>query len=168
MSCELCSIGKAAEEFRVTPSDKYIHICQDCADSMSNPAENSNYWRFLSDTIWSEKDEVKVVSYRILSDLGGTPWADDLKTMIYLDEETLHWAEHVDQQLIHKDSNGQILETGDSVTLIQDLNVKGANFTAKRGTMVKKIRLVADNADQIEGKVEGQQIVILTKYVKKA
>jgi protein PhnA len=66
------------------------------------------------------------------------------------------------------DSNGTILEAGDSVTLIKDLNVKGANFTAKRGTVVRGIFLVADNPEHIEGKINGQQIVILTKFVKKS
>jgi len=60
-----------------------------------------------------------------------------------------------------------VLEAGDSVTLIKDLKVKGANFTAKRGTAVRNIRLVHDNSGQIEGKVETQMIVILTEYVKK-
>jgi len=69
---------------------------------------------------------------------------------------------------VHKDANGATLEAGDSVVLIKDLNVKGANFVAKRGTAVRRITLVADNADHIEGKVEGQRIVILTKFVKKA
>jgi protein PhnA len=46
--------------------------------------------------------------------------------------------------------------------------VKGANFTAKRGTVVRGISLVADNLEQIEARVSGQQIVILTKFVKKA
>jgi protein PhnA len=46
--------------------------------------------------------------------------------------------------------------------------VKGANFTAKRGTAVRNIGLVPDNADQIEGRVEGQRIVILCQYVKKS
>ena len=68
----------------------------------------------------------------------------------------------------HLDSNGALLEAGDTVTLIKDLNVKGANFTAKRGTAVRGISLVADNAEHIEGKVNGQQIVILTKFVKKS
>ncbi len=49
----------------------------------------------------------------------------------------------------------------------QDPNVKGASFTAKRGTAVRRISLVSDNPGQIEGRVNGQQIVILTKYVKK-
>lgn len=51
--------------------------------------------------------------------------------------------------------------------LIKDLKVKGGNFTAKRGTAVRNITLVHDNVEHIEGKVEGQRIVILTKYVKK-
>ena len=66
------------------------------------------------------------------------------------------------------DSNGTPLETGDTVVLIKDLNVKGGGLTAKRGTAVRKITLVHDNAEQIEGKVDGQQIVILTQFVKKA
>jgi protein PhnA len=90
--------------------------------------------------------------------------------MIYLEEATLAWANAGlpdEDAVVHKDSNGNILEAGDSVTLIKDLKVKGANFTAKRGTAVRNIRLVHDNAGQIEGKVETQMIVILTEYVKK-
>jgi len=60
------------------------------------------------------------------------------------------------------------LAAGDTVTLIKDLNVKGAGFTAKRGTAVRGIALVADKAEHIEGKINGQQIVILTKFVKKS
>jgi protein PhnA len=67
----------------------------------------------------------------------------------------------------HLDANGAILMQGDTVVLIKDLVVKGANFTAKRGTAVRGISLVADNAGQIEGRVEGQRIVILTEFVKK-
>ena len=66
-----------------------------------------------------------------------------------------------------KDSNGTLLNEGDSVTVIKDLKVKGSSSTIKRGTVVKNIRLVIDNTDQVEGKIEGQQIVILTKYLRK-
>ena len=52
--------------------------------------------------------------------------------------------------------------------MIKDLDVKGTSFTAKRGTAVRGISLVADNPEQIEGRVNGTQIIILTKYVKKA
>jgi len=60
-----------------------------------------------------------------------------------------------------------LLAPGDTVVLVKDLPVKGAGFTAKRGTAVRGIMLVADNAGQIEGRVEGQRIVILTEFVKK-
>ena len=57
--------------------------------------------------------------------------------------------------------------SGDSVVLIKDLKVKGSSMVAKQGTAVRNIRLVHDNTEQIEGKVDGQLIVILTKFVKK-
>ena len=61
-----------------------------------------------------------------------------------------------------------MLEAGDTVTIIKDLNVKGSSMVAKRGTAVRGISLVRDNAEHIEGRVDGQQIVILTKFVKKS
>jgi len=71
------------------------------------------------------------------------------------------------EKIIHRDSNGVILEAGDSVVLIKDLPVKGSSMVAKRGTAVRRISLDNDNAEYIEGKVDGQQIVIITKFVKK-
>jgi protein PhnA len=69
---------------------------------------------------------------------------------------------------VHKDGNGTPLQHGDTVVLIKTLDVKGSSVQAKVGTAVKNIRLVLDDTDQIEGKIDGQQIVILTKFVKKA
>ena len=86
---------------------------------------------------------------------------------LYLDEETQAWADNVAAESAHKDSNGVSLSQGDTVVLIKDLPVKGGGFTAKRGTAVRGISLVADNPEHIEGRVEGQRIVILTQYVKK-
>ncbi|MEL7222252.1 MAG: alkylphosphonate utilization protein, partial [Bacteroidota bacterium] len=88
------------------------------------------------------------------------------------DEDTLRWAraagdDSTEKAIQHIDSNGNLLKAGDTVVLIQDLKVKVANFTAKRGTAVRRISLDHDNAEHIEGKVDGQHIVILTKYVKK-
>ena len=59
------------------------------------------------------------------------------------------------------------MQTGDTVTLTKSLDVKGTSLNAKLGTVVKNIRLVEENTEQIEGKIEGQVIVILTKYVRK-
>ena len=109
----------------------------------------------------------------MLTRLRAEGWPQDLLDMLYLDEDTLAWAKasgedvSEENQVIHRDSNNAVLESGDTVVLIKDLNVKGANFTAKRGTAVRNISLVHDNATQIEGKVNGQRIVILTQYVKK-
>ena len=67
-----------------------------------------------------------------------------------------------------KDSNGTALHEGDSVPLIKDLEVKGANVTLKRGTLIKGIHLT-DNADEVEGrheKVKG--LVLRTEFLKKA
>jgi len=67
-----------------------------------------------------------------------------------------------------KDSNGNPLADGDSVTLTKDLKVKGTNLTLKRGTLVKNIRLT-DVDDEIEcntGKVKG--LVLRTEFLKKA
>ena len=123
--------------------------------------------------MWNENKPVQVVAWRMLSRLKPEGWPQDLLDMMYLDEETQQWAmatgegEEQEGKIVHKDSNGAILQDGDSVVLIKDLDVKGANFTAKRGAAVHKITLVWDNENQIEGRVEGQHIVILTQYVKK-
>ncbi|MCL4123405.1 UNVERIFIED_CONTAM: hypothetical protein GTU68_006733 [Idotea baltica] len=91
--------------------------------------------------------------------------------MMYMDDATLEWAQALgagdENAIIHKDSNGNILQNGDTVTLIKDLDVKGASFTAKRGTAVRRISLVMDNPEHIQGRINDQTIIILTKFVKK-
>jgi protein PhnA len=132
-----------------------------------------NHWRCLNESMWSEIPAVQVLSWRMLNRLKSNGWASDLLDMLYLDDVTLAWAKATgedrekEEAIKHVDSNGVVLENGDTVVLIKDLDVKGANFTAKRGTAVRNIKLVHDNAEQIEGKVNGQGIVILTQYVKK-
>jgi len=67
-----------------------------------------------------------------------------------------------------KDSNGNILSEGDSVTLIKDLKVKGSSITLKRGTMVKNIHLT-DDPEEIECRVEKVKgLVLKTCFLKKA
>lgn len=66
-----------------------------------------------------------------------------------------------------KDSNGNILNEGDSVTLIKDLKVKGTSTTLKRGTMVKNIKLT-DDEEEIECRVDKVQMVLKTCFLKKA
>ncbi len=66
-----------------------------------------------------------------------------------------------------KDSNGNILSDGDSVTVIKDLKVKGSSDVIKRGTMVKNIRLTDDPAE-IDCRVNKTAMVLRTEFVKKA
>jgi protein PhnA len=66
-----------------------------------------------------------------------------------------------------KDSNGTILNDGDSVTLIKDLKVKGTSTTLKRGTLVKNIKLTSDPAE-IDCRVNKVGMVLRTEFVKKA
>uniref|UniRef100_UPI00404B3D5E alkylphosphonate utilization protein n=1 Tax=Flavobacterium sp. TaxID=239 RepID=UPI00404B3D5E len=65
-----------------------------------------------------------------------------------------------------KDTNGAILNTGDSVTVIKDLKVKGSSSVIKRGTAVRNIRLT-DDEGLVEGKVGGTMMVLKTEFIKK-
>ena len=174
-ACELCGSEENLRVYAIPPNSKIIPedcilACKTCVDQIENPETmDINHWRCLSESMWNENLPVQIVSWRMLARLKN----HDLLDMMYLDEEALEWAkatgegEEEEGKIIHKDSNGNILFDGDSVVLIKDLDVKGANFTAKRGAAVHNIKLVWDNAEQIEGRVEGQHIVILTQYVKK-
>ena len=176
--CELCSNEYDLKMYIVPPKngskvDDCIMSCTNCFEQLNDSDKIvANHWRCLNDSMWSEVPAVQVVAWRMLHHLKSEDWPADLLEMMYLDDETMEWAkegieEDGDEAIVHKDSNGNILEAGDTVTLIKDLIVKGANFTAKRGVAVRRISLVADNPEHIEGKVEGQRIVILTQFVKK-
>jgi protein PhnA len=178
--CELCGSENALAVFEVEPLqnngriDDCVMLCETCKSQIEGlEPMNSNHWRCLNDSMWNENASVQVLAWRMLTRLKSEGWPQDLLDMLYLDEETLTWAQATgegverDPDMIHKDSNGVELMAGDSVVLIKDLNVKGGGFTAKRGTAVRNITLVHDNPGHIEGKVNGQTIVILTQYVKK-
>jgi protein PhnA len=66
-----------------------------------------------------------------------------------------------------RDSNGTILNEGDSVTVIKDLKVKGSSITLKRGKVVKNIRLT-DSPEEIDCRVDGSNLVLKTVFLKKA
>jgi protein PhnA len=65
-----------------------------------------------------------------------------------------------------KDSNGNLLNPGDSVIVTKDLKVKGSSGVIKRGTTVRNINLT-DDEDEIEGKVEKTMMVLKTCFLKK-
>ncbi len=173
-ACELCGGTEGLTAFEVVPSTENIAVCATC-ESQINDADlvEPNHWRCLNDSMWSAVPAVQVMAWRMLTRLRAEGWPQDLLDMLYLEEETLGWAkatgegEDTADKIIHRDSNGVILEAGDSVVLIKDLPVKGSSMVAKRGTAVRRISLDHENAEYIEGKVDGIQIVIITKFVKK-
>jgi protein PhnA len=179
--CELCKSEKNLRVYEIPPesktsSDDSILICENCNTQIDHPEKvDANHWRCLNDSMWSTIPAVQIMAWRMLNRLtkhkDNLGWPQELLDMLYLDDELLTKAKEGeadnDSEIKHIDSNGAQLTAGDTVTLIKDLDVKGANFTAKRGTAVRNISLVADNVEQIEGKVEGQKIVLLTKFVKR-
>jgi protein PhnA len=176
--CELCSSDSKLNVYEVEPlkddsSDSHVLACEKCNSQIQGPDTvlDENHWRCLNESMWSEHIVVRVLAWRVLTRLSTHGWASDLVTQLYFEAEDLKWAEAGVKSSIEgsstKDSNGAGLSDGDSVTLIKDLEVKGAGFTAKRGTLVKSISLT-DNPEQIEGRVSGMKIVLLTKFLKKA
>jgi protein PhnA len=176
--CELCGNAENLTVFEVPNSptdigDTAILICETCREQIENPENvEPNHWRCLNDSMWSTIPAVQVMAWRMLNRLKAEGWPQDLLDMMYLDEETAAWAkagiaENNAEKIIHRDSNGVILEAGDSVVLIKDLKVKGSSMVAKQGTAVRRISLDHENEKYIEGKIDGQQIVIITDFVKK-
>lgn len=177
--CELCGAGEQLKVYEVQPAsvggvDGSLLACETCISQIENPESmDVNHWRCLNDSMWSEHEAVKVIAWRMLSRLKKEGWPKDLLDMMYLEDETLKWAKATgegveeSEKIVHRDVNGVPLENGDNVVLIKDLKVKGSSMVAKQGTAVRRISLDRENAEYIEGKVDGQQIVIITKYVKK-
>ena len=174
--CELCSSTEDLDVLKVEPSDesveKSILVCKTCREQIANPDNiDPNHWHCLNESMWSSEPAVQVMAYRILKRISSEGWSQDMLDMLYLEPEVQAWADaefnEDDGQEPTRDSNGTILEEGDTVTIIKDLDVKGAGFTAKRGTVVKNIHLT-DNTEQIEGRVNGVKIVLLSKFLKKA
>jgi len=177
--CELCAATENLAVYEVPSSsdntaDQCVYICATCSDQIENPDNvDANHWRCLNDSMWSQVPAVQVMAWRMLNRLRAEGWPQDLLDMMYLEDDVKAWAEagaetSDEDAVVHKDSNGVVLANGDTVVLIKDLKVSGGGFTAKRGTPVRNIRLVADNALQIEGRINGQQLVLLTEFMKKS
>jgi len=178
--CELCAASEGLSVYEVpaspdTTADQRVLLCATCQQQIEDADKtDANHWRCLNDSMWSQVPAVQVMAYRMLHRLRGEGWTQDLLDMMYLEDDVKTWAEagmeknHADGAVVHRDSNGAVLADGDTVTLIKDLKVSGGGFTAKRGTAVRNIRLVPDNAEQIEGRVNGQQLVLLTEFMKKS
>ena len=178
-ACELCQATGELQVYEVPPQtggyeENNILICDKCLAQINKKEElDSAHWQVLSTTMWSEIPGVQVVAWRMLNRLRNETWAAESLDMLYLDDERLAWAkasgDHENDATVelHKDAYGAVLQDGDTVVLTKSLDVKGSTVNARVGTVIKNIRTVKDNTDQIEGRIEGQLIVVLTKYVRK-
>jgi len=171
--CELCGSSEGLSSLEVAPSDgsdeQSIYVCLNCKTQIESGELDETHFNCLNDSMWSETPAVAVMSYRLLSALG----RQDLVDMMYMEDEVKSWAEAIsigsaEDALVYKDANGVILVAGDTVVITKDLDVKGTGFTAKRGTAVRNIGLVPNDAEHIQGRVNGVKIHILTKYLKKS
>jgi len=177
--CELTGTTGNLQVYAVFPkTDKdaegCIYISESCVMQLDKKVEADALLKnALKDSIWSPVNAVQVTAWRMLNRLSNETWAIDLLDMVYLDADLLEWAQatgdhiEINENEIYKDSNGAILQQGDSVVLIKTLDVKGSSVSARVGTVVKNIKLVSGNNEQVEGRIDGQQIVILTKYLKR-
>ena len=175
--CELCGSTEQLAPLAVEPSDgsldQSIVVCETCRSQIADQSSmDVNHWRCLNDSMWSQEAPVQVMAYRHLFAFiaKGETWAKDSLDMLYLEPEVAKWAKQGlpegDVETTY-DVNKAGVRAGYSVTLVKDLVVKGANFTAKQGTLVKNISLTS-NPKHIEGKVNGSHIVIIAEYCKKA
>ncbi len=170
--CELCGSSEGLDVFEIAPSDgsaeKSIYLCATCREQIENPDKmDETHFNCLNESMWSEVPAVLVMSYRLLKSLG----REDLVDMMYMEEDVKAWADAgagTPSNIVVKDANGVTLNAGDSVVILKDLEVKGAGFTAKRGTTVRNITIPQDVEGHIEGRVNGTKIYLKTEFLKKA
>ncbi len=167
--CELCAAEADLALLPVGPgpldADHAVLACPTCRTDA-----DSHHWRCLRDAMWSGVVPVQVFGWRVLQRLTGEAWAQELLDQVYLDDETLERARAADvpddAPPTVVDAYGAPLADGDAVLILKDLDVKGASFTARRGTVVKNIRL-GDDPTHVEGKVNGVAIFLKTMFLKR-
>ena len=174
--CELCEGTQGLVPAAVPPEGpidvgRCLLLCEACTPQVAGGPLDGAHWRCLQGAIWSEVAAVQVVSWRLLHRLQAQhEWAQELLDQAYLEDNVLEWAKQAigdEERVKTVDSNGTELNNGDAVSLIKALDIKGANFTAKRGTLVKNIRLT-DDPGLVEGRVNKTGIVLKTEFLKRA
>ena len=170
--CELCGSSENVELYELptgdATEDQGVYLCSICKTQIEEDSLDETHFICLNDSMWSEVPAVKILSYVLLNKLG----RQDLVDMLYLEEDEQKLADQIinadANKLVYKDANGVELKAGDSVVILKDLEVKGAGFTAKRGTTVTRIALAPNDPTHIEGRVNGTKIFIKTEFIKKA
>jgi len=137
-TCELCAATDSLAPYTVPPrtstsADDHALLCPTCLAGQDAAAElDVHHWRCLTTSMWSEVPAVQVLAWRLLSRLAATEsWARENLDMLYLEDDVRTWAEDGFEApddspaVVHKDANGAVLESGDTVTLIKDLKRQG-------------------------------------------
>lgn len=171
-SCELCTSeeGVSLVELPISDGsvDQSVYLCENCNTQIENEELDENHFNCLNDAMWSETPAAKIMTYILLNRLG----RQDMIDMMYLEEDELKLAQQTVEaeanKLTYRDANGVELKAGDTIVILKDLEVKGAGFTAKRGTSVTRISLAPGDAGHVEGRVNGTKIFIKTEFIKKA
>ena len=170
--CELCGSDESVNIQELPVSDgseeQSIYLCANCKGQIESGDLDETHFNSLNDAMWSETPAVKIMSYILWNKLG----RQDMVEMMYLEEDELALAEQAisaeANKVTFRDANGVELLAGDSIVILKDLDVKGAGFTAKRGTTVTRISLPHDMDDHVEGRVNGTKIYLKTEFIKKA
>jgi protein PhnA len=170
--CELCSSEEGVILVELPVSDaseeQSIYLCANCNTQIEFGDLDETHFNCLNDSMWSEIPAAKIMSYILWNRLG----RQDMIEMMYLEEDELKLAEQAvnaeANKLVYRDANGVELKAGDSIVILKDLEVKGAGFTAKRGTTVTRIGLAPGDVGHVEGRVNGTKIFIKTEFIKKA
>jgi len=170
--CELCQSSEGVSLLELPVSDgseeQSVYVCSTCKEQIENNELDETHFNCLNDAMWSEVPAVKVLSYILWNKLGRA----DMTDMMYLEEEEQKLADAAinsdANKVVFRDANGVELKAGDSIVILKDLDVKGAGFTAKRGTTVTRIALPNDMDDHVEGRVNGTKIYLKTEFIKKA
>jgi len=170
--CELCSSEEGVSLVELPVSDgseeQSLYVCANCKTQIESGDLDEAHFNCLNDSMWSETPAAKIMSYILWNQLG----RQDMVEMMYLEEDELKLAEQAVNAAANKvtfrDANGVELLAGDSIVILKDLDVKGAGFTAKRGTTVTRISLPHDMDDHVEGRVNGTKIYLKTEFIKKA
>ena len=170
--CELCGSSEDVSVLELPMSDgseeQSIYVCATCKDQIQSGELDETHFNCLNDAMWSETPAIKVMAYILWNKLG----RGDMIDMMYLEEAEQKLADaaiNADaNKVVFRDANGVELKAGDSIVILKDLDVKGAGFTAKRGTTVTRIALPNDMDDHVEGRVNGTKIYLKTEFIKKA
>jgi len=154
--CEFCGSDRRLGGVDLPPAGAVL-LCPLCRGDRAAP---DAHWRCLEGAAWSQVPVVQWAVWRRLGSLDAA-WAREVRDAMTLMPQVQAWID-TPGAVEHRDSNGVLLAQGDAVIVFKE--VRGI----KRGTVLRAIALVEDDATQIEGRVDGQKRLVPTSFTRKA